>query len=222
MEKGRKILFVLLFAILCLPYLQQRFRVIDSGPLRGFYTTSDYVGLTWKGWFDGSYQAGKNNFYNDRIGFRQDLVRLNAQINFSFFRKLEYASSVVDKNGSLIASLIVNSYYGKDFLGYDSILRKVIMLKALQDTFGKMGKSLILVHTPCKAFYNAEEMGELMGGVPRKPNNFQTFFAVWRFVGPSPGELKCVVCVNEGPKQRIGFFEAGSALDCIWFHLKGR
>ncbi len=173
-EWKKKALLVFVFIVLSLPYLQHRFKVIDSGSLRGFYTTSDDVDLTWKGWFDESYQTGKNNFYNDHIGFREDLVRLSAQINFSFFRKLEYASSKVDKNGSLIASLIVNSYYGKDFLGYDSILRKVIMLKALQDTFGKLGKSLILVHTPCKAFYNAEEMAELMGDIPRKPNNFET------------------------------------------------
>ncbi len=50
----------------------------------------------------------------------------------------------------------IRAYYGSDFVGYDTVLEKTRKLKAIQDTLGRLGKSLIVVYAPSKADFYPE------------------------------------------------------------------
>lgn len=173
-ERIKKGLLVFAFTILLLPLLQQQLQLVDSGPLYGYYTNAEDVAFSWQKWFDGSYQAGKNNFVNDHTGFRPDLLRLNGQINFSLFQKLSYGSIALGNNGYLFYTDYIEAYCGRDFAGYQLPLQKMTKLRRVQDTLAKLGKTFILVYAPCKAWYYAENIPYNMKYPKGTDNNYKT------------------------------------------------
>src|SRR2546430_75018 len=100
-RNNRKGFLIVFFVILFLPYLQHRFPVINSGELAGYYSNRQDADFTFSGWFSGAYQSRVNDFYNDQIGFRPDLLRLNAQIDYSLFQKLDYGGTTLGNDNYL-------------------------------------------------------------------------------------------------------------------------
>lgn len=166
-----------------LPFLQHMLHFIDSGKLYGYYTDAPDISFSWTRWFDGTYQRGKDDYLNDHTGFRPDLLRLNGQIKFSLYRAPDYGSTVLDKDNYLYYENYINAYFGEDFIGNKPILEKLLKLKALQDTFAKLNKSLILVYSPSKAFYNASSITYLNKCAIKNGTNTQAY----RRIGDSLG-----------------------------------
>jgi hypothetical protein len=157
-EKIKNRLFIFLFILLLAPFIQKNLPFVESGRLYGDFTNAGDVDFTWKTWFDGSYRDNKGKFHNDQCGFRRDLVRLNNQIDFSLFNKIHSFSVIIGKENCLFQEAYITAYYGEDFIGNDSAKKLMLKVKAIQDTLGKLGKSLILVYAPCKAFYYPEHI----------------------------------------------------------------
>jgi hypothetical protein len=133
------------------------------------------VTFTWEQWWNGSYQQAKNSYLNDQGGFRADLVRVNNELDYLLFEKLHSNSVVMGKQHCLFQRDYISAYYGKDFIGYDKVLAKVAKLKALQDTLGRLGKSLILVHAPCKAFFYPENIPDDLVEASRGTTNYEAY-----------------------------------------------
>jgi len=187
-EKIKNGLFVFAFTIILLPFLQQQTKIIDSGTLNGYFTSTADIPITLSKWLNGSWQANKANFINDSIGFRPDFVRLNGQLDYSLFGKLE-GGIKLGKKGCLFFDDIVNAYYGRDFVGYDFIRERMRKLKALQDTLAGLGKTLLMVYTPCKAWYFADCIPEVMRTPEFGPNNYKTSFRIGDSLGINQVDL---------------------------------
>jgi len=152
-EKGLLLFFLV---ILFLPFLEQHIPFIESGVLKGGFKDADDAQFSINKWIDGSYQSQKGLYLNDKTGFRADMVRLNNQMDFSFFDKCHAGWGVAGKNQMLFQFPYIDAYYGNDFVGYDTIREKTRKLKAIQDTLRHSGKSLILVYAPSKATFYPE------------------------------------------------------------------
>ena len=174
-QKIKKGLWVFVFIILLLPFIQQCIPVITSGRLYGDYTNAPDVEFSWKNWFNGNYQKGKTDFCNDHVGFRPDLLRLYDQIDFSFFDKCHAAWTILGKDHYLFQKPYIEAYYGKDFVGYQAALERAVKLKAIQDTLSRMGKSLILVYAASKATFYPEYFPENWKHEKRGITNFETY-----------------------------------------------
>ncbi len=182
--KIKKGILIFIFTILLMPLLQQCFAFITSGPLNGLFTIAPNIMFSWQKWMEGSYQDGKNKYLNDNIGLRPDLIRLNNQVDYSLFNKVHSEWKVlVGSNHCLYQDVYIYAYNGKDYLGYDSILKKLSKLKAIQDTMAHLGKSLILVHSPCKAFYYPEYFPDNLKNARLGATNFETY----KHIGDSIG-----------------------------------
>jgi hypothetical protein len=144
-------LFGVFALILFLPMLQHKLQFIKSGKLQGIFTDAPDTSFTLNGWWNGSYQPVKEKYLNDNTGFRPDLVRLTCQLDFSFFDICHAGWDELGKDYHLFQYPYIQAYYGQDFVGYDSILQRCLKLRALQDTFAKMCKSLIIVYAASKA-----------------------------------------------------------------------
>ncbi len=147
----KKWLFYFAFVIMFLPMAEQKLHFIESKPLKGGFKPAADISFSLSGWLDGSYQQQKEKFLNDSTGFRADLVRQNNQIDYTLFDKCHSSWTVKGKDGYLFQFPYINGYYGTDYLGYGEIVRKSVMMKALQDTLAKLGKTFILVYAPSKA-----------------------------------------------------------------------
>jgi len=169
-----KLIFAFLFIVLFLPLIQQTLPFIHSGKLFGFYSDAPDVSFSIGKWWDGSYQKAKSDYFNDHVGFRPDLLRLNGQADYSLFGKTNYGGTVVGKDNYLFYENYVWAYYGKDFAGYEPLRRQMTELKAVQDTLSRLGISLILVYSPCKAWYCGEAIIKGLKPPFQKPNNYKT------------------------------------------------
>ncbi len=161
MQKRKQVLFISFFVILLFPFLNGKLHLIKSGQLQGYFTNADDVDFSWDKWFDATFAKNKSDYINDHFGFREDFVRLSGQIDFTLFTKVDYGSAVISKDHNLYYDNYIDDYIGKDFMGYDTIAHIMKRVKAIQDTLSHLGKSLIVVYVPSKAFYNAESMPEI-------------------------------------------------------------
>ena len=154
----KKILISLIVCILFLPMVQQHFRIFNIKPLNGFFETrSKPDTLSFKSWFDESYQKKYTGFLEDSLGFREILIRINNQINYSLFKKTDATNVVVGKNDCLYEEGYILDYNGSAFLGtkfWNELLRRT---KQVQDTLKKIHNTdLIVVLESGKASFYPE------------------------------------------------------------------
>jgi len=174
-EKTKKKLLVFIFMILFLPMVQQNLKIIKSGPLYGRYSHAPDVQFSFEHWFDDTYQKGKSQFYNDFLGFRPDLLRLNNQLDFSLFDKIHGKWALLGQENCLYQYHYIDEYYGVDFIGDSLILQKSLKLKAIQDTLEHLGKTMVLVYAPSKADFFPEDFPKDHMNLPEKKTNFNAF-----------------------------------------------
>lgn len=139
-----------------MPLAEQSLPFIESGKLLGGFKDAADVDFSFQKWTDGSYQHQKELYLNDKTGFRPDMVRVNNQIDYSFFKKCHTGWTIAGLDDFLFQWPYIDAYYGNDYVGYDTILEKTRKLKAIQDTMSRSGKSLIIVYAPSKATYYPE------------------------------------------------------------------
>jgi hypothetical protein len=173
-NKIKNSLFGFFFIIILLPALQQAFPFITSGPLNGWVNTARDTAFSWNDWWGDTYQWRKSNYINDNIGFRSDFTRLNNQVVYSLFDKITNITIVAGKNHSLYMGSYIDSYYGRDYVGYDSLLQKMTKLKAISDTFSRLGKSVVLIYAPSKEFMYPEYIPDQCASPRRSVTNFET------------------------------------------------
>jgi hypothetical protein len=146
--------------ILFLPFFQSYFTIFNFKPLHGAYENIDKPELkwfTWKSWFNEKFQTNFNKSIEANFGFRNFLIRLNNQIDYSFFKKSNAKNVVVGLSDCLYEEGYILDYTGKNFAGADSLDRVLKRTKELQD-FLKKNKNidLIIVFEPGKASYFPE------------------------------------------------------------------
>ena len=173
----KKGLFLFVFACLCLPLVQQAVPFFESKPLRGYFTIAADTSFSWSGWLEGTYQHKKEAYLNDHAGFRPDLIRIKDQLDYSLYNRLDYSGAVPGKKNCLYFNDYILAYTGVDYSGDSVISAKMIRLRALQDTFARMGKSLVLVFSPNKAFYYADYLPDNRKAIGA-PTNYQSYLRI--------------------------------------------
>jgi len=150
--------FALLIALMVIPGLQGKYHFKSEKPLTGAFLAGNAPDLqlfTWKTWFDGSFQDQLNTSLEQHIGFRNSLVRLQNQLDFSLFRKANAEGVLAGPDNILFEEDYIHEYMGDYFVGDSVWIRKAQQLKAVNDTLAKLGKSLMVIIEPGKAtFYN--------------------------------------------------------------------
>jgi hypothetical protein len=173
-HKVKNALLIFVLTVLSLPGLQHCCPIITNTPLNGLFIPAADVDFRWQKWWANTYQPAKNKYINDNIGLRPDLVRIINQVDYSLFKKVSSSWVAAGKGGYFYLTNHINSYYARDFIGYNRLLGKMNMMKAIQDTLAKQGKTLIMVHAPCKAFYYPDFMPDTMKGNPGIATNYET------------------------------------------------
>lgn len=170
----KRIILIFFFGVLSLPYLNHRFEFITTLPLWGYGVKDDTLRATPKTWFDGTYQDYVNRYYNDHIGFRADLIRLNCQMQYTLFQKASYGGTTIGKDDYIYYDNYIEALYGRDYVGYEKLHERMLKLKLVADTLTKLGKTCVVVHAPNKAWYCAEYIPETR----KKPKGIATNYDV--------------------------------------------
>lgn len=151
-----RFLLALILGVLMLPVIELKTYFFELEPLHGAIEKTVPVSLNTENWFSGKYQETKEKIYTEQFGFRSAFIRVNNQIDYSFFSKINAKTVVVGKSGYLYEETYINAYYGRDFVGKDSIEEKVSKLQFVQEELQKRNKTLLVVLAPSKARYFPE------------------------------------------------------------------
>jgi len=182
-QKIKNGLLLLIFIFLFLPMLQQEFTLVPVEKFTGNFDKQLYHEFTWTEWWDGSFWNLRSQLLTEQVGFEGDFVKLNNQLDYSLFHKYKSQSLVIGDNNCLFYREFLFPYYGKNFVGTQAILGKVSKLKALQDTFAHMGKSLVLIQAPCKVSYYADLIPAGFKALKRKTTNYEVLAHVADSIG---------------------------------------
>jgi len=180
--RGRLLFFLLM--IIVLPFLEYSFNFIKSGDLEGAFVKSPDVQFSFENWWDGNYQKQKALFLNENVGFRPDLVRVNNQIDFSFFKKLHAQNVYLGHDDYFFDKDYVDEYEGIAYMGDEVIRNEIIKLRRIQDTLERAGKTFLLIYAPSKPYYLPEKIPEIL--LPKdgqKISNYKTFKRIGDSIG---------------------------------------
>jgi len=153
-------LFSMLMLMLFMPIFQSTFNIFEIKPLDGSFAQiekADFKFFTWKRWFDESFQNKINKAIEDNIGYRNILIRLYNQLNYSFFNKTLTQKAVIGKSDCLYEEEYILDYTGYNFIGKKTIAQHLLKTKKLQD-FLKKDKhvDLVIIYAPGKASFFPE------------------------------------------------------------------
>ena len=115
----------------------------------------------------------------------------------------------------------INAYYGEDFAGYKTIRERSIKLKAIQDTFAKLGKSLVLVYAPNKAAYYPEYFPEHRVHDKKGVTNLEEYRRMADSLGINQIDMNAWFISMKKTTHELLFSKQGIHWDRIW-HDSGR
>lgn len=172
----KNLLFALLMLMLVLPWMQARLGLVKEKPLTGAFSAStapDFSDFTRSDWLSGNFQENFNTKLENHIGFRNALVRVNNQIDFSAFGQANAEGVIAGKNGELFEEDYLREATGLYYVGDEVWQRKAAQLKAVQDTLAALGKTLVVVFEPGKATFYPERRPRKYRNIAEKPSNYQ-------------------------------------------------
>jgi SGNH hydrolase-like domain, acetyltransferase AlgX len=173
--KTKRTLFYIIFILLLLPLGEKTLKFIKSGTLKGNFRPAADIDFTLERWWTDSFQHQKERYINDAVGFREDLIRITNQIDYSLFDKCHADWTIKGKDGYLYQFPYVNAYFGTDFMGYEQILLRSRKMKAIQDTLTKLGKTFVLVYAPSKASFFPEHFPDNRVMPSIGPTNYEVY-----------------------------------------------
>lgn len=129
---------------------------IEFAPLKGYIQLKDKPEFSFSSWMDGSFQHQYDQYLEDHIGFRNLLVRLYNQTDFSLYRVGHAGGVIIGKEDYLYELNYILAFTGKDFLGEDSISKRCEKIKVVQDELRKLNTELIIALAPGKGSFYPE------------------------------------------------------------------
>jgi hypothetical protein len=152
-----KILVLFLLIMLVIPAIQKEKPVVTFKKLEGDFIPAEKPVLTTPSWMNGNFQIKFDKYLEENIGFRNLLVRLINQIDYNLFRTTHAEGVVVGKKDQLLEYDYIRAYTGVDFIGEETIDRKIRKLKFIQEHLKKEKNiDLILVFETGKTSYYSE------------------------------------------------------------------
>lgn len=171
----KSVLFLGILTFLILPLLQSKLEILEIPGLKGSFKEVPDSQLSVNSWFEGSFQEQKGEFINNHFGFRNVLVRLYNQIQYSLFNEVNARKTILGENGMLYETEYVRAGLGLDFMGETNLKINVKKLGAVRDTLERLGKEFIFVLAPGKGTYYPEYYPEKYNDSIQSQTNYELF-----------------------------------------------
>ncbi len=171
----KQFLFALPFIVLLLPFLQQQLSIYTSKPLTGEFIPAEKIAFSAASWFEGDFQNAYDKYYEENIGFRNPLIRLYNQVDFSLFNVAHGGDIVVGKKGYLFQTQYLTAHAGKDFIGEKEINKRMEHIKFVNSRLKEFGVTLIVAFAPTKADFFEEYIPSYFEQNGSAPTNYNSY-----------------------------------------------
>lgn len=175
MKVYHKILCIFILAVLLLPFIQGTFNLFKIRGLKGDIELAPNANFDFTAIYTSSYQQKKEKYLNDHFGFRNDAVRLRNQLYFSLFNKAKAKGVIIGKDYYLYEENYIKAYFGSDFIGEDSIKKRLQKLKFVQNALEKKGKTLLFIIAPGKGSFYPEYFPDEFKTYKKSTTNYEVY-----------------------------------------------
>lgn len=173
---ARYIPLVLIILLMALPAIQMRFRLFPEKPLSGAFILAKPADFSKAAWDSGEYQQQVEKYLKDHAGFRNFLVRLYNQLDYSLFSKANAEGVTIGKNRQLYEYDYIRSWLGADYPGDSFIRKKLGRVRYVQEFLKReKGIDLIVVFEPGKASFYPEHIPEKYTGLKAGPSTYELY-----------------------------------------------
>lgn len=150
MKKKIDLIFIVVFIfILIIPLLNFNLKkdvisVAEKRKLYDFPKTKSIFSILAQ-----TYLEDLENWFNDHIGFRDQIISLNSKMDFYLFNKIDTADFYVNKNNNLIyaTNKMIQNYQGINLLSDNDLDKLVNSFEVVNKYFNSKGIDFIYV--PC-------------------------------------------------------------------------
>ncbi|UOQ66018.1 alginate O-acetyltransferase AlgX-related protein [Hymenobacter volaticus] len=172
---AKQFFLAVLLGLLILPAVQARFPLFEIGELGGYFERAPHPDFTWPSLLDNSYQPNLERYVEDRIGFRELLIRIRNQAAYSLLRVSKANKVLVGDDEVLLDETAIRAYLGQNFRGENVIRTDVAKFKAVQDSLARRGVLLIFAIAPDKANFYADKFPTYFKHLPRGESNYVAY-----------------------------------------------
>lgn len=158
--------------LLLAPVWQQIFSAVPNWELKGAIEKKDKATFSLQSWWDASFQKQQEAYSKQSFGFYDYFVRAYNQIDYSIFNKINAKDVVEGKDGFLFEQGYIDSYFGLNFLGEESINEKVEQIKAIQTALASMNKQLLVLIAAGKGSFYPEYFPEQYDHITPSRTNY--------------------------------------------------
>lgn len=159
-SKVKYFLFAFFLTLLFFPFIVKTLILFDEKPLGGTWIPAERPIFTDSTWFSGEFQQKQEKYINENIGLYKTLVRLNNQLKFSLYKKVNAEKILVGKNNYLFEENYILATLGKDFVGEEKLRELVEKFKRAQSILDKYNIKILYVFVPGKATFFKEFIPE--------------------------------------------------------------
>jgi len=157
---------VIAFLAISMPLLMSFVKKDNKPDLAGLVISDEKPVFSWADWFDGTYQAEKEDYNNDHWAFKEITVRLNNQFYYKAFNQIRVNNFVIGKEDYVFSESYIFSAFGDDLVEEKKVSTLLEKAKVIQDTLKKKGIDLLLVYAPgkgvgCKEFVEDKYVHEI-------------------------------------------------------------
>lgn len=156
MKGHLNILFAVFMIALCIPAIHNLVGVLNPKPLHGAFVPAENPEFSIQNWMSGEFQDKAETFLNENLALKPFFVRLNNQIDYSFFSLTNAEDVVIGKNSYLFEENYIDAYTGRDFVGVEKIELFINQFLEAKRILNDRGVELIFVFAPGKATFFPE------------------------------------------------------------------
>ena len=159
MRMIKSTILVLVLFTLGASALQYSNHLVKETPLKGYFQLREapYLKLfTWRKWFSSAFQDDYASRLNDNIGFRNSLIRVNNQCDYTLLGLIHAQGFIRGQQQYLFEEDYIHEYTGEYFIGKTVIDKKLARLKNVMDSLKAHHVPLLLVYEPGKAGFYPE------------------------------------------------------------------
>lgn len=162
--------------LLTVPLIQFKTHFLEpSKKLNGSFSKEKDPVFSYASWFNNSFQQDYEIFFNQSFGFRNTLVRIHNQINYSLFKRANAKGVIVGKDNYLFESTYIDSYTGANFIGRPEINENVTRLQKIYSHLKKHQTEMLLIIAPGKAYFYPEYIPDYMSKIVSDSNNYTCY-----------------------------------------------
>jgi len=175
-QKVKHIVFIFILAGLALPGFQHMSNLFPENELHGDFEQKPKPDLNREMWYSGRYQASFDPWLEENIGFHNGLVRINNQLDYTFFHKTHAEGVIRGRNGQLYEHAYIRAWTGKDFVGEELLDNKLRQFRFLQKHLKTIHNiDLVLVLEPGKASVYPEDIPVQYVKAEKGKSNYEYF-----------------------------------------------